>query len=79
MRAHHVVVETRPALILAGALGTLEGGRHALAADEVVVHAPDTATLELAFLLWWCVCVCVCVCDGGVCVCVCVCVCVWWW
>ncbi len=48
MAASHVVVETSLALILARALGALEKRRFPCAADIVVLHPPNTATLEVA-------------------------------
>ena len=54
MRAHHVVVEAGTTLVLPGAVGALEGGCHALAANVVVVHTTHAATFKLAFLLGWC-------------------------
>ena len=50
MGAGHVVVEARPALVLARALGALEVWGLAHAARVVVLHAPNTPALELAAL-----------------------------
>ena len=50
MAAGHVVVEPRLALVLAKALRALEERRLACAANIVVLHPPNTATLEVATL-----------------------------
>ena len=50
MNAGLVIIESRPALVLAGTLGTLEGGGLSRTAEVVVLHASNTAALELTLL-----------------------------